>query len=225
MGRLQDFQPELDPASIYEQSFSIIDREAGSHSFSPRQWNIVRRIIHATADFDLGMGLLFHPGAVETGIRALREGKRLVTDVNMVKAGVESQLHGPGNRVVCRIRDPEAADLALREGITRSMAAMRLSAADLEGALAVVGNAPTALVELIRLVREEGIRPALIMGLPVGFVSVEESKEELQRMTEVPWITNRGRKGGSSAASAAVNALARMATHSRGEGCGCLPSM
>lgn len=219
----QGFLPETDPKKIYQQSFAAIEQEIGPHPFSSPQWLMVRRIIHATADFDLGREVMFHPNAIEGGIRSLRQKKRVITDVHMVKAGVESHLQRLGLRVLCRIQDPEARKLAQQVDITRSMAAMRLAASELDGALVVVGNAPTALLELVRLVREEGVRPGLVIGLPVGFVSVEESKEALRELQDVPWITNRGRKGGSPAASAAVNALARLA--SNGEGCGCRPSM
>ncbi|OYD08809.1 precorrin-8X methylmutase [Paludifilum halophilum] len=205
------FRPILKPDDIYQRSFSMIEEEIGEHTFTEKQWPVVRRVIHATADFELGKSLLFHPKAVDAGRRAIGEGKGVVVDVRMVQAGVENErLLRWGNRITCRIGEEKAGKIARREGITRSMAAMRLAAGAAQGAVVVVGNAPTALIELVRLVREDRLRPALIVGLPVGFVSVTESKEMLWSLREIPTITNRGRKGGSSAASAVVNALASM---------------
>lgn len=215
----EHFRPLLKPEEIYERSFAIIRQELGAHAFTAEQFFVVQRVIHATADFELGRSLVFHPAAIQAGIQAIRAGKGVVTDVRMVQAGLLKRvLKAFGNTIRCWIEEEAAVELAREKGLTRAMAGIRLAAPNLEGAVVVVGNAPTALIELVRLVREEGVRPALIVGVPVGFVSVQEAKELLMGLTDVPLITNRGRKGGSPTAAAIVNALALMAQEEDGKG-------
>jgi precorrin-8X/cobalt-precorrin-8 methylmutase len=203
------------PHEIERESFRIIRAEMGEHHFSEAELAIVVRIIHATADFDFQELFRFHPKAITSGIEALRQGCTIVTDVQMVQVGIADPiLTELGGQTVCDIRHPSVYKQAQALGVTRSTMAMRLNAANIEGGIAAIGNAPTALLEVIRLAREEGIRPALIVGVPVGFVKAVESKEELLTL-EVPYITAVGRKGGSTVAAAIINALLRLARNER----------
>jgi len=202
--------PEIsDPHEIENKSFEIIEGLlAGMDLFGPQK-AVVMRVVHATADTDFASAMVFSEGSVEAGISAIRAGCKVITDVNMLKAGISS-LDRAG-RVSCRISDPVTAALAKESKTTRAATAMRLLAGDMKGAIVAVSNAPTALYEVMRLVREEGVRPALIVGVPVGFVGASESKEELLGLLEVPFITCRGRKGGSPVGAAIVNALIKLA--------------
>lgn len=198
----------LRPEQIEAESFRIIDSEVGEHPWPPREWQVVRRAIHTSADFDYARTMAFSPDALERGIAALRRGRGLVTDTTMALAGINKRLlERFGIATSCFVADPDVAAQAADEGITRSIAAMRKAASDPANGVFVIGNAPTALFELLRLVREEGLRPDLVVGLPVGFVGAEESKEELIREASIPYISNRGRKGGSNVAAAVVNAM------------------
>ena len=138
-------------------------------------------------------------------------GKSIVVDVNGVIGGLNKQ--NPKdfkNSIICNISDPKAMKIAKTEGKTRSQISMRIAASDMDGGIVAIGNAPTALLEVIQMVKEGVTKPALIIGIPVGFICAQESKEELSKITEVPFITNVGRKGGSSSASAIVNALYKL---------------
>jgi len=205
------------PEEIEAESFRIIDAEVGDHSWSPREWPVVRRTIHTSADFDYARSMVFSPGAVERGIAALRAGRGIATDTTMALAGIaKPRLAAFGIRAACFVADPDVAVAARAEGATRSVLAMRKGGTDPANGIFVIGNAPTALFELLRIVREEKVRPDLIVGLPVGFVGAAESKERLiAEATErgVPFITSRGRKGGSNVAAAVVNALLIAAEH------------
>ena len=199
------------PHEIEQESFRIILSEIGSHDFSPDQLAVVVRMIHATGDFDFRDITRFHPQAIASGVAALRRGCTVVTDVRMVEVGISSnQLAEMGGHTMCDIGNPEVRQQAQAQGLTRSTLAMRRNAQNIEGGIVAIGNAPTALLEVIRLVREDGIKPALIVGVPVGFVNAAESKDELLTL-EVPYITALGRKGGSPVAVAAINALLRLA--------------
>lgn len=218
LDRFQKFEeqasvPEIkEPAEIEKQSFACIDAEAGPHDFSQEEWPMVRRVIHATADFGFVQTFRFHPEAIEAGIDALSRGCRIITDVNMVKTGISQAKLGPfGATVHCFIADSDVVQEAKRQGITRSIVAMRKAAAQCDDGIIVVGNAPTALLEIIRLVQAGKARPAMIIGVPVGFVAASESKEELLNLEEVPYITTVGRKGGTPVAVAAMNALLNLA--------------
>lgn len=207
-----DFIPTtIKPAEIESNSFEIIDNEMGEHSFSELQWPVVRRVIHATADFDLGRSMLFQSGAVESAITAIRAGKPVIADVGMVLAGISKpRLERFGGEVRVYISRPDVAQKAKAGGITRAIIATRQAVEESPDGIFVIGNAPTALLELIKLVKEGKARPSLVIGVPVGFVSAQESKAELEKL-DVPWITNRGRKGGTPAAVAALNALSILA--------------
>lgn len=203
----------MKPEEIETESFRIIDAEAGDHGWPDAEWQVVRRAIHTSADFEYAQSTVFSEGAVEQAIAALRSGCGIVTDTNMALSGISKARLAPfGNRVSCHVADPDVAELAKRDGITRSIAAMRKAVADPKNRIFVIGNAPTALFELLRLTAAGQASPALIIGLPVGFVGAEESKIALAA-TElpVPFITNMGRKGGSNVAAAVVNALAILA--------------
>jgi len=194
---------------IEDESFAIIDREVGAHGLPDATWQVVRRVIHATADFEFLELLRVSPDAVAAGVGALRGGRPLVVDVKMIAAGVsEERLAAYGCVVRSYISDADVIAAARVAGSTRAIEAMRKAhrQGDLDGAIVAVGNAPTALLELVRLVREEGARPALVVGVPVGFVSAAESKEAVLA-APVPSIVARGRKGGSPIAVAVIHAL------------------
>lgn len=204
---------EMRPEEIERESFRIIDGEAGEHGWPEAEWEVVRRAIHTSADFEYSHSMVFSDGALQQALKAIRGGCGIVTDTNMALSGISKARLAPfGNRVSCHVADPDVADLASREGITRSIAAMRKAVADPANRIFVIGNAPTALFELLRLAGAGKADPGLIIGLPVGFVGAEESKVALAA-TElpVPFITNMGRKGGSNVAAAVVNALAILA--------------
>jgi len=199
--------------AIEDESFRIIDAEAGAHGFSPDAWRIVRRMVHATADLDFARNAVLHPRAVAAGTAALARGCPIVCDVRMIVAGLSAErLARTGCGAYCFVSDADVADSARADGTTRSTAAMRKAHRSglLDGAVIAVGNAPTALFEAIRLVREEGVRPALVVAVPVGFVGAAESKEAALGL-EVPHLVVRGRKGGTPAAVAALHALLDLA--------------
>jgi precorrin-8X/cobalt-precorrin-8 methylmutase len=197
---------------IEEESFRIIDSEMGEHGYPPDQWQIVRRVIHTTGDFDFAERIRFHPRAVGSAMEALHRGCILYTDTRMIQAGLSPwRLRWFGNDVVTPVLHPESQQWAERAGTTRSVAAFRHYSAQFNGTIVAVGNAPTALLEIIRLVREEGVRPALIIGAPVGFVQAAESKQILWELDSQPSIAVLGRKGGSSIAVAILHALLELA--------------
>lgn len=207
------FKPiTVDPNKIYDHSFAIIEEEMGEHQFSDLEWQVVRRVIHASADFELGRSVVFTPGAVEAGIKAIREGKHVIADVQMIVSGTGAKrFQKYGGDIHCYISDEDVAEEAKKEGITRAIMSMRKAAKEHEGGIYAIGNAPTALLELIRLINEGIAKPDLIIGMPVGFVSAAESKEELLQIKGVPYITNIGRKGGSTVTVAALNAISILA--------------
>lgn len=207
-----EFKPlTVQPQEIEEKSFEMITEELGEHSFTDEQYKVVQRVIHASADFDLGRSLVFHPDAIRAGIEAIRAGKPIVADVQMVQVGISKpRLQKYGGEVRVYISDPDVMEEAKRLNTTRAIISTRKAAREADGAIYAIGNAPTALLELIRLVKEGQAKPGLIIGVPVGFVSAAESKEELLKL-DVPFITNIGRKGGSPVAVASVNALSLLA--------------
>jgi precorrin-8X/cobalt-precorrin-8 methylmutase len=201
--------------SIEDGSFAIIDKEAAPFNFPSREWQVVRRVIHATADFEFKELTLLHPDAVDAGIRALRGGCNVVVDVKMIIAGLnEDRLAAYGCTITSYISDADVIETAKANNSTRGIESIRKAhrLGKLDGAVVAIGNAPTALLEVVRLVREEGARPALIIGVPVGFVSAEESKEEVLKLAATPYIVTRGRKGGSTIAVAIVHALLLLST-------------
>jgi precorrin-8X/cobalt-precorrin-8 methylmutase len=194
---------------IEKKSFEIIDSEIGSHNYTESQWTIVRRVIHATADFDFASKnrILFHKKAIESAFSAIRSKCTVVTDVDMVLAAINKKsLADLSLGTACYISNGKVAEEARRSGRTRSETAMRHAAKDMDGGIVAIGNAPTALYEVISMIKEGATRPALVIGIPVGFVSAPESKEELAKV-DVPFITNIGRKGGSPVASSIMNAV------------------
>jgi precorrin-8X/cobalt-precorrin-8 methylmutase len=202
----------VNPHEIERESFRLIRAEVGEHNFSEEELTVVVRMIHATGDFDFARIARFHPQALEAGIAALRRGCIITTDVQMVQVGIGDMLLAAlKGHIICDIRRPDVYRDAADLGVTRSIMAMRHNARNLHNGIVAIGNAPTALLEVIRLIREENVRPALIVGVPVGFVSAVESKEELLTLEDVPYITAVGRKGGSTVAVAIINALLRMA--------------
>ncbi len=202
------------PGDIERTSLVIFAAERAARGLTPPPENeaVVRRVVHATADFDYAENLRFTPGAAGRGAAALAQGAAIVTDTNMALAGVsKAALARLGGEAVCYMADPAVAAAAKREGTTRAVAAMRHAAARYPGAVYAVGNAPTALLALCDEMEKGAFRPALIIGVPVGFVNVVESKERLMALCEalgVPAIAAMGRKGGSGVAAAVCNALA-----------------
>lgn len=203
----------MKPEEIEAESFRIIDFEAGEHGWGEVEWQIVRRAIHTSADFEYVQSMVFSDDAIANAIAALKSGAGIVTDTNMALSGISKlRLNSLKCSVSCHVADGEVAELAKSEGITRSIAAMRKAVANSENRIFVIGNAPTALFELLRLVKTGVAKPAFIIGLPVGFVGAEESKNALASGNHnIPFITNIGRKGGSNVAAAVVNALAILA--------------
>lgn len=200
------------PADIERTSMSIITEELAQRRLEvpPENAAVVKRVIHTTADFDYAQNLHFTPAAVAAGIAAMHEGVTIITDTNMALAGITKPgLAKLGGQVACYMADPEVAARAKAEGTTRAVAAMHKAAAEHPGAILAVGNAPTALLTIAEQI-EAGLRPALVIGVPVGFVNVVESKERLFVTCEahgVPAIVAMGRKGGSNVAAAICNAL------------------
>jgi precorrin-8X/cobalt-precorrin-8 methylmutase len=173
-------------------------------------------MIHTTADFEFKDMVRIHPGAIAAGIQAIRSGKMIITDTNMARVGIRTkELAQFGVTVKCYMNDPRIHEKAKSNGTTRAKAAVDMAADDMSGGLYVVGNAPTALLRLIELINAGKARPALIIGLPVGFVNAAESKAALLEM-DYPYITNIGRKGGSNLAASVVNALTILAGKENG---------
>ena len=198
--------------SIEDKSMEIIESEIGSHPYSKDEWPIVRRVIHATADFDFARQnmIVFHKDAISSGINALKNGCNIIVDVNGVIGGFNKEnLKEFGNKAICSISDPNIVEQAKKLNKTRAQTSMQMAASEMNGGVVAIGNAPTALVEVVQMIRENVTRPSLVIGIPVGFVCAVESKEELQTI-DIPYITNKGRKGGSPCASAIVNALFKL---------------
>ena len=200
------------PADIERTSMGIITRELAERGLTipPENAAIVKRVIHTTADFDYAENLRFTPGAAAAGIAAMHRGATIITDTNMALAGITKPgLAKLGGQALCFMADPAVAAAAKDAGTTRAAAAMHKAAREYPGAVLAVGNAPTALLAIADEI-ESGLRPALVIGVPVGFVNVVESKEHLFGICDqhqVPAIVAMGRKGGSNVAAAICNAL------------------
>ena len=195
------------PQEIEKKSFEIITQELGDTPLIPGTEMIVKRCIHTSADFDYAENLCFSEGAVEKAREAIRNGVSIVTDTQMAKAGINKKtLAKYGGQVYCFMSDEDVAQTAKANGTTRATACIDKAAAMGENFIFAIGNAPTALVRLYELIQEGKIHPALIIGVPVGFVNVVQSKE-LIMMTDVPYIVAKGRKGGSNIAACICNAL------------------
>jgi precorrin-8X/cobalt-precorrin-8 methylmutase len=194
---------------IENESFATIDSEVGAHTYSELEWAIVRRVIHATADFDFAgkEKITFHGDVFTSTFAAIGNGCHVVSDVEMVLSGINKQSVKELNlKTLCRISEDSVIKSSRDNNLTRSQVAMEFSAAQIQDGIVIIGNAPTALFQVISMFREARVKPALVIGVPVGFISALESKRELLRIP-VPSITNIGRKGGSAAACSIINAL------------------
>ncbi len=197
----------MKPQEIEDKSFEIIDEEAGTHNFSKEEWPIVRRMIHTSADFDYMDSVKIHKDAIESGIKAIRNGCNIITDTNMAKSGIRKKdIRDNGGDVYCLIADDDIVAESKKSGSTRALICVEKSVDLMRDGIYVVGNAPTALIRLTEMIKSGDIKPALVIGLPVGFVNTAESKEMLMEL-DFPYITNVGRKGGSNIAASVVNAL------------------
>ena len=197
------------PEEIEHASMKIIEQELAAlgRELDADVMPVVKRVIHTTADFDFADALAFSPGAAEAGRRALERGVTVVADTQMAAAGINKKhVAKNGGAVLCFMSDEDVALEADERGLTRAAVSMERAAERAPGAIFAIGNAPTALLRLCELAAEGKVEPALVIGVPVGFVNVVESKEILEKM-DFPWIVSRGRKGGSTVAAAIVNAL------------------
>ena len=200
------------PAEIEARSMEIIQSELGERTFPAEVLPVVKRVIHTTADFDYAGNLVFSPGAVEQGVAAIKAGCAVVTDTQMARSGINKRvLERFGGEAVCFMSDPDVAAEAKERGVTRAAVSMERAAKLDRPLILALGNAPTALVRACELLEEGAMKPALIIGAPVGFVNVVESKELLLTQ-DVPHIVARGRKGGSNVAAAICNAMLYLAS-------------
>lgn len=206
------------PSDIEKTSMTIIEKELAEEGICLPFENapVIKRVIHCTADFDYAKSMFFTPGAVEKGCRVLRCGADLVTDTNMTRSGISGSTLGVlGGSVYCYMADPRIMQLAKENDTTRAAMSMREASVLHPEAVYSVGNAPTALYEIDRLIREEQFRPGLVIAVPVGFVNVVEAKERIKETCleyEIPLIAAMGRKGGSNVAAAICNGLIYLAT-------------
>lgn len=220
---IRDFlEAPLSGPQIEARSMEIIDAEAPAHPFSPGEWQVVRRMIHTTGDFGIMETVRFSPGAIRAGIAALHGCRPLIVDSNMIRSGISlPRLRGVcgfyrKESLICHIADDDIERTARRTGLPRSLHAIEKARPFLAGAIAAFGNAPIALMELNRMITEEGIKPALVIAMPVGFVHVVESKEELMTLG-VPYIALAGRRGGSPLAVSVIHALCGLAAQEQAE--------
>lgn len=202
----------LSPEAIEAESFRRIEAEIGPHAFGPAEWRVVRRLIHTTANFAVAPAVHFGGDPIAAGLQALRAGALIYCDSQMIRNGLSLkrlQAVNPSydaGRIVCLVDDPNVAREAKRRGQTRALVAVEQARPMLEGAIILIGNAPLALASVARLIEAEALRPALVVGMPVGFVNVVESKEMILRL-DVPQIVLKGRMGGSPLAVAALHAI------------------
>lgn len=206
---------KIGPQEIEAESFRIIEEEfeeqtgIKTDSLDPREFAVVRRVIHATGDFSFAASMRFHAQAIDAGLNAIRSGKNILTDVNMAKAGISHSLLGAhGGKILCKVADSDIATLARSKGQTRSETAIEEGMTQNIGIVAI-GNAPTALLAVIKRIEQGLAFPDLVIGVPVGFVNAEESKEILHEKA-FPYITSLGRKGGTTVSVAIINALLRL---------------
>ena len=199
------------PSEIEKRSFEIITEELGDKKLVPGTELIVKRCIHTSADFDYAENLVFSEGAVEHAMDAIRRGTPIVTDTQMGKAGINKRkLAEFGSEVYCFMSDEDVAQAAKKNGTTRAVASMEKACERNEKLIFAIGNAPTALIHLYELIKDGRIRPELVIGVPVGFVNVVQSKELILTLEDTPYIVARGRKGGSNIAACICNALIYM---------------
>ena len=195
------------PREIEQRSMETITKELNGRTWPEPEFSVIKRCIHTSADFDYADNLCFSPNACQIGIEALKNGADIVTDTKMAMSGInKNKLATFGGQVHCYISDPDVVEEAKARGCTRSTVSMERGARIQKPVIFVIGNAPTALIELDRLIKEGAVKPALIVGVPVGFVNVVESKELIMQ-AGVPYIVARGRKGGSNIGAAIINAL------------------
>lgn len=201
---------KIAPAQIEKRSFEIIAEELNERGIvlPDTQAPVIKRCIHASADFDYAKNLVFSENAVEKALQALREGASIVTDTQMAYSGInKKRLAQYGGEVRCFMSDEDVAQQAAKRGITRAAVSMEKACSLKKELIFAIGNAPTALIRLCGLIREERIAPKLIIGVPVGFVNVVQSKEMILALKDVPYIVAKGRKGGSNIAACICNAL------------------
>lgn len=201
---------------IERMSMETIDREAGDHSFTPDQWAVVRRMVHASADFSILPLIKFKGDPIIKGVEALKRGAPIITDSTMLKSGISrvrltgiNPVYEDGN-IFCNIAEREVIRLAKTQNLPRSIFNFRSLKESVDQGIVCIGNAPTALWEVIRLINDEGVKPALIIAMPVGFINVVETKEMLKPM-DVPYILMDGRRGGTTFVVAAINAITILA--------------
>lgn len=198
------------PKDIEKRSFELIEEEL-TKELDPLEKPIIKRVIHTTADFSYEETLCFSEGVVENALSVIKNGTVIITDTNMAKAGINKKaVEEFGGKVCCFMAEEDVAEEAKKSQTTRAVACMNKAAREYDNCIFAIGNAPTALVRLYELMEEEKIKPALIIGVPVGFVNVVESKELIMK-TKTPYIIAKGRKGGSNVAAAICNALLYMA--------------
>ena len=197
----------ITPREIEERSMATITEELNGRTWPEPEFSIIKRCIHTSADFDYADNLTFSENAAKIGVEAIKNGADIVTDTKMAAAGInKKRLADHGGQVHCYISDPDVIEEAKAKGSTRATVSMQRGAKIGKPVIFVVGNAPTALYEVHRMIVEEGLKPALVVGVPVGFVNVVESKEIIMG-DDVPYIVAKGRKGGSNIAAAIINAM------------------
>lgn len=210
------YETPMKPEQIEQRSFDIIDEEAGEHGFSTDEWIVARRMIHTTANFDLLADICFSPDAISSAVDAMLRGAPIYVDSNMIRGGISIERLRKANdgytpeSVLCHVADKDVAEQAKAAGLPRSLFAVRKAKAALHGGIAVFGNAPVALMELNRMIMEDGVCPAAVIAMPVGFVHVVESKEELMSL-DTPYIALAGRRGGSPLAVSVIHSLSIIA--------------
>jgi precorrin isomerase len=210
------YESPLSGAAIEALSFDLIEREAKDHGYAGSEWAVVRRMIHASADFGLLESVRFSGDAIEAALLALRAARPIYVDSNMIRAGLSLERLRRVNsnysedKIFCHVADEDVAETAGVNGLPRSLFAIRKARSILHNGIVVIGNAPVALLELNRMIMEEEIKPALVLAMPVGFVHVIESKEELMSL-DVPFVAITGRRGGSTLAVSALHALCALA--------------
>jgi precorrin-8X/cobalt-precorrin-8 methylmutase len=210
------YERPMSGEAIEALSLETIEQEAPAHSFSPEEWQVVKRLIHTTADFDIAKQVKFSPDAIEAACSALRKGSPIFADSNMIRSGIslarlrQACPNFGSESIRCHVADEDVVAEARQTGLPRSIFAVRKEKESIHGGIALFGNAPLALLELDRMILEEGIRPAFVIAMPVGFVHVTESKEEFMSLG-IPFVAVTGRRGGSPLAVAALHALCGLA--------------
>lgn len=196
------------PREIENRSMEIVDSYFSGYQFLPLEEAVVKRVVHSTGDPSLIDKILFNPRGIEDGLKALQNGANIYTDINMIKTGInDKKIDIYGGEVRCLVSEPEVANMAEKWGITRAAAAMYALGERLEGEIITIGNSPTALFAVLELIRNLKVRPSLVVGVPVGFVGAAESKEELSKLEDQPYVTLTGTRGGTPVAVAIINAM------------------